>query len=280
MSSTIADSRARGAYYVLGHSGAEQDRLIRQAMLLAPFTERLFRDAGIGAGQRVLDVGSGVGDVSMVAARLVGPSGEVVGVERDASYVARARERVAALGLRNVTFVHGDVTDLAVEGSFDAAVGRMVLSFLPDPVAVLRSLARVLVPGGAIAFHEPMWSPALAVSARVPLWSQVMTTIHEIFKHSRATPDMGLDLCGRFEQAGLPAPRMHVEIPLATDSMIAELQRDLLRTLLPAAAEHGVSMSALGDLDTLPERVHAAALEASSPICFVAMVGAWAKRPG
>src|SRR5690349_16512255 len=91
--------------YVLGYSDTEQDRLIRQATLLAPITERLFRDAGIGAGCRVLDIGSGTGDVAMIAARLVGTSGEVLGIERDASFVARARERVATVGFRNVTFL-------------------------------------------------------------------------------------------------------------------------------------------------------------------------------
>jgi len=64
--------------YALGSTDAEHERLIRQAARLAPITERLFREAGIGSGQRVLDLGSGVGDVAMLAARLVGPSGEVV----------------------------------------------------------------------------------------------------------------------------------------------------------------------------------------------------------
>ena len=68
----------------LGSTDSEHERLIRQAARLAPYTERFFREAGIGPGQRVLDLGSGVGDVAMLAARLVGPSGEVVAVERDA----------------------------------------------------------------------------------------------------------------------------------------------------------------------------------------------------
>jgi ubiquinone/menaquinone biosynthesis C-methylase UbiE len=59
--------------YVFGAASAEHDRLIRQAAIWDPFTERLFRDGGIGPGQRVLDIGSGVGDVALLAARLVGP---------------------------------------------------------------------------------------------------------------------------------------------------------------------------------------------------------------
>src|SRR5713226_3588393 len=85
--------------YALGSTDAEHERLIRQAARLAPLTERLFREAGIGPGQRVLDIGSGVGDVAMLVANLVGPTGEVVGIERDSRSIARARSRVAEAGL-------------------------------------------------------------------------------------------------------------------------------------------------------------------------------------
>src|SRR5438270_2846340 len=120
--------------YALGSTDAEHERLIRQAALLAPFTERFFRSAGIGPGQRVLDLGSGAGDVAMLAARLVGPAGEVVGVERNPNSIAWARERVARAGLRNVTFAQSDVHELANDRPFDAAVGRWILMFVPDPV--------------------------------------------------------------------------------------------------------------------------------------------------
>src|SRR5215467_11642253 len=99
--------------YALGYTNAEHERLIRQAARIAPVTERLFREAGIGLGQRVLDLGSGVGDVAMLAARLVGPSGEVVGIERDASSIARAEARVASAGLRNVRFTQTNVNQVS-----------------------------------------------------------------------------------------------------------------------------------------------------------------------
>src|SRR5437868_9520081 len=114
-------------HYALGSSDAEHERLIRQAALLAPFTERFFRSAGIGPGQRVLDLGSGVGDVAMLVAKLVGPSGEVVGVERDPRSIVRANARVAEAGIRNVTFTQSDVSQIASTRLFDAVVGRFIL---------------------------------------------------------------------------------------------------------------------------------------------------------
>src|SRR6266699_5009004 len=145
--------------YALGYTNAEHERLIRQAERIAPITERLFRSASIGPGQRVLDLGSGVGDVAMLAAKLVGPSGEVVGVERDPGSIARARARVAEAGRRNMTFTQSDVSQIPSSEPFDAVVGRFILMFLPDPLAVLRSLTPLVRPGGVVAFHELSWAP-------------------------------------------------------------------------------------------------------------------------
>src|SRR5215475_12908905 len=120
-----------GSSYALGYSQAERDRLIRQAAQLAPLTERFFRDAGIGPGQRVLELGSGMGDVAMLVAKIVGPSGEVLGVERDAGSIQFAESRTAQAGLQNISFSQADISHLHSEKQFDAAVGRFILQFLP-----------------------------------------------------------------------------------------------------------------------------------------------------
>ena len=83
--------------YVLGHNDREQLRLIRQARILAPFTDSFLRAAGIVSGMRVLDIGCGMGDVTMLAAQLVGPTGSVVSVDQDSASIETARRRVSAL---------------------------------------------------------------------------------------------------------------------------------------------------------------------------------------
>ena len=112
----IPQSPNPDAPYLLSDTSAEHERLIRQASVLEPFTERLFRDAGIGLGQRVLDVGSGVGDVALLAARIVGSSGAVVGVERDPATLAAARARVAKAGYENVSFIETDIAYVGGKG--------------------------------------------------------------------------------------------------------------------------------------------------------------------
>src|SRR5215475_10140625 len=158
----IEASKCRTDGYALGYTYAENERLILQALRIAPTTEHLFRDAGIVSGMRVLDLGSGLGDVAMLVARLVGPTGEVLGIERDATSIARARARVTAAGLRNVRFIQSDASRITFDEMFDAVVGRLILMFLPDPAAVLKAVGRFVRPGGVFAFQEPSWVPLLA----------------------------------------------------------------------------------------------------------------------
>src|SRR5579862_488824 len=98
--------------YALGRSDAEHARLTEQANFLRPLTERFFKKAGIAPGMKVLDVGSGVGDVAFLVAELVGPEGKVVGVDMDGAALEKARKRAEHLKLRSVEFIHGDVRSI------------------------------------------------------------------------------------------------------------------------------------------------------------------------
>ena len=265
--------------YALGSTEAEHERLIRQAALIAPLTERFFREACIGPGHRILDLGSGVGDVAMLAARLVGPSGEVAGVERDARSIARARARVAEAGLNNVTFTQSDVCLLPDDKPFDAVVGRFILQFLPDPVAALRSLSQLVRPGGIMAFQEPTWTPILSLSAHMPLWSGCAALVRESLERSGANTEMGLTLSRTFQEAGLPAPNMQLEIPLGDDTCAGHWLYDLFRTLLPEIRQLNLPLEELGNLDTLLGRIQSEAAASKSPVPCVALVGAWSRRP-
>ena len=101
--------------YVLGHSDQELRRLADQARAIAPITRRFLRAAGIGPGMRVLDVGSGVGDVAFLAAELVGGGGQVIGSDRSDTAVAAAQKTAAERALTNVTFRLGDPAEMAFE---------------------------------------------------------------------------------------------------------------------------------------------------------------------
>jgi protein-L-isoaspartate O-methyltransferase len=265
--------------YALGYTAAEHDRLIRQATLIAPITERLFREAGVGAGQRVLDIGSGLGDVSMIVARLVGPSGEVVGLERDANSISRAQERIAAVGFRNVHFVQTDVNDLLDHQPFDAVVGRFILMFLPDPLSVLQSAERLLRPGGVMAFQETSWIGMLAMAAPLPLWSRLLGAIHETFLRAGLNPEMGLDLWREFQAIGLPAPELHLDMLLGADATFTAIMSDLLCSVRPLAEQHNVPLDELGDFETLFARIQTEIAAANTVVGVVPMVSVWSRKP-
>jgi SAM-dependent methyltransferase len=272
-----ADKTTSG--YALGYTDAEHARLIYQAARLAPLTERLFREAGIASGQRVLDIGSGMGDVAMLAAMMVGPSGEVVGIERDPRSIARARVRAAEAGLRNVTFHQSDASQIPEGPPFDAAVGRLILQYIPDPVGALRSVSRLVRPGGVLAFQEPTFAPYLRIAERLPLWFSVVSLVEESFRSAGANTEVGLSLHTLFEQAGLPPPAMHMDIPLGTDRQFVGWICDLLFSLQPQAQQHNVSLEKLGDLTTLSDRLRAEVAASKTLVTWIGLVSAWTRKP-
>jgi SAM-dependent methyltransferase len=273
----LADKRHSD--YHLGNTDAEHERLIRQAIRLAPVTERFFREAGIGSGQQVLDLGAGVGDVAMLVARLVGSSGKVVAIERDSRTISRARARAKEAGLNNIDFVQADIAEYSTAAMFDAVVGRYILQFLSDPVTTLRSVAKRVCPGGLVAFQEGSWIPFLSLSAHLPLWYAGASLLHESGVRSGVNLEMGTGLHKAFQEAGLPAPRMRLEMELASDPDFTRWVSDSLRSVLPQIQKLNLSLGALGDLDTLEERLQNEVAMSNTVVPWIGLVAAWCRTP-
>jgi SAM-dependent methyltransferase len=273
-------SNAPPSTYLLGGTNAEHERLIRQSAIFDPFTERLFRDAGISAGQRVLDIGSGLGDVAMLAARLVGPTGTVLGVDRDAHGLDKARARVAEAGLGNVTFAESDISQLASGERFNAVVGRLILQFLPDSARVVRSLAGLLRPGGVLAIQDSCWNPLLWLAAHLPLRSKVVSLIHQSFERSGAHMNMERVLYRTFQEAGLPAPSLRIDLPVGDDTIFARWAYDLFLSLQPRMEQHGLAFGTVGNLEILLARLQAEGVAEKMFGSSIGLVGAWSRKPG
>jgi SAM-dependent methyltransferase len=261
--------------YALGSTDAEHQRLIRQAAWLAPHTERLLREAGIGSGQRVLDVGSGVGDVALIAARLVGPSGEVVGIERDPRSASKAAARMADAGLRNVSFTQSEAAQIPGDRPFDAVVGRYILMFLPDPVTVLRFLSHVVRPGGVVAFQEPCWRSFLEQAAAMPLWSVGASLLVDTFQRSGTNVEMGPALSTVFPAAGLPTPLMRRNTLIGAESWLP----DCLRSVRPRMEQLNMPVERLGDFETLSERLEAEVNAFGTTTPLPDLISAWSRTP-
>jgi ubiquinone/menaquinone biosynthesis C-methylase UbiE len=263
--------------YALGRTQQEYARLARQSALVEPMTRRTFTDAGIAPGMRVLDLGSGAGDVCMLLAEMVGPSGSVIGLDLDPSAIAHASERVSAAGLRHVSFANCEVSRFAPENPIDAIVGRFVLMYQADPAATLSTLAKHLRPGGVVAFLEPWFMP---VPPSETVLGRVGSCILETFRRTGAHLDLGPRLHRVFTAAGLPLPRMRFEMLMdgAPDSPLFQYYADTYASLLPKAIEHGVPTAEhLCSIDEIPQRI-AAEVKALGYAAFAApLVSAWSK---
>jgi ubiquinone/menaquinone biosynthesis C-methylase UbiE len=116
---------------------------------LRPAQERMFEMAALGAGESVLDIACGTGLVTFTAAEAVGPNGRVTGTDISQGMVDTAAALASRRGWSHVTFERADAEDLAYEDdSFDAALCALGLMYVPDPVAALSQMRRVLKPDG------------------------------------------------------------------------------------------------------------------------------------
>jgi ubiquinone/menaquinone biosynthesis C-methylase UbiE len=141
--------------YLLGYRRAEQESLQEQARQLAEESSWLFDQLGIASGARVVEIGCGPqGCLDLLAAR-VGPSGKVIGVERNEDAVDLARALVSEQGLSNVEVIHGDArsTGLPRDG-FDLVTSRLVLVNVPQPGEIVAEAVALAKPGAMAAFHE------------------------------------------------------------------------------------------------------------------------------
>lgn len=265
--------------YVLGHSDRELNRLAVQARLVDPITRRFFQEAGLSVGMRVLDIGSGAGDVAFLAAQLIGDTGEIVGVDRAANALAVARERARTLSLRNVSFREGDPANMTFAEPFDAVIGRYVLMFQPDPATMLRKLVAHVRPGGIVVFHEPDWDNTRSFPS-VPTYERCCRWIVETLRLSGADPRMGIKLYGLFVAAGLPPPLMRLESVIgggANGSDQVHFKTDLACTLVSEIERLGVATALEVDVETLAERVFDELVRCDGVVVGRSEIGAWSR---
>ena len=256
MATTFDTAHRNGHPYLLGHSEAETARLMLQGQIVGPITRRLLIEAGVGGGMTVLDVGTGAGDVALIAADLVGPTGRVLGIDANPDILDVARSRARLNGLTNVDFRHAPIEDLPGEERFDAVVGRFILLHLADPVAALRNLAGRARPGGVLAFHEL----DLATGVRSIPPSLLLERAREWLKACAdgcgLKREIGGSILAAFLDAGLPAPRLRIETPTGgPDYPGYENFAEVVRSALPRLIELGIVTADEVDIETFAARL-------------------------
>ena len=267
--------------YVMGRSRSETERLQQQGQMFEPYTRWLMEAAGITTGMKVLDVGSGAGDVAFLAARLVGPTGSVVGVDNNPAVVETARQRACADGLSNVSFVAGDLRDVDLDHDFDAVVGRLILLYVADQTVALQAIARHLRPGGILAFQEMDFSFSESLVGNeifTPLHRQLHYWFAELFRRAGSHRHMAISMSEAFLQAGLPLPQMHIDgvVVHGQDWNGYDYVAESVRSTLPALIKLGITTAEEADMDTFAERLRAETLSQASLVFVPLLIGVWA----
>ena len=140
--------------YVLATGDAAANRLRILHNIYGPGARELLVRAGIQPGMSVVDLGCGTGMVTQLLAELVGPSGDVVGVDYSAAQVEEARALLPT-ELNNVRFIQASATDTGLpRETFDLVYCRFLLIHLPDPEAALREMRELLKPEGIIVCED------------------------------------------------------------------------------------------------------------------------------
>ncbi len=272
----MSGNQAARQEYVLGHSADELQRLDRQAAAIERATGLLLRASGVAPGMRVLDLGTGLGHVARLVGDLVGPSGQVLGVDASAAALAIARERTDASGLRHVTFEEADVSAWRASEPFDAIVTRLLLFHVADPVALVRRQLANLRHGGIFVAIDFDIGASRSEPA-IPMVDDALRWVLRAFHAAGARPRIGATLGPILTSAGLAnVATFGVQgyVP-PHDPVGPALLAGVLRTLAPVIVQHGIATSEALGIDTLEQRIAAAVRDAGAVILPPTVVGAW-----
>lgn len=216
---------------------------------------RFFANIGIVAGMRVLDVGCGNGDLSRLVARLAGPGGEVVAIDRSEEALAMARSVVSSLEEAPIRY---SAADLAAElpdlGRFDAIVGRRVLMYLPDAATVLARLAALTKPGAIMAFQEHARAGLPAGLGELELHRRFYDWVWDTVAAEGGDVGLGLRLVDLMSAAGLSIDVARSEAILLLPGEPSFLPT-LARVMLPRLIERRVASAEEIESDTLVQRI-------------------------
>jgi len=190
--------------YVLGTHDEEIARLGLQHRIWRPVASDCWRRAGITVGSRVIDIGAGPGYAAIDLAEIVGPTGEVLAVERSARFVEFARRACAAREISHVRFLELDLMEQSLDAAeYDAAWCRWVASFVSSPAALIKKIAGPLRVGGVAIFHEYAVYETWRLAPRRPAVESFTQAVMESWRESGGEPDVALTFPPLLDDAGL-----------------------------------------------------------------------------
>jgi predicted O-methyltransferase YrrM len=201
--------------YVLrgGEKGAERLRL--QAAVKWPTTKSLLQRVGLRQGMHCLDIGCGIGAVTLEMATSVGPSGRVVGMDIDERCLELARLDADALGLK-IEFRSGSASDHREISAYDLVFGRFVLTHLQEPEKALERMVQAARPDGVVVVEDIQFNGHFCYP-ECPAFDRYVGLCQEVVRRRGGDPNIGPRLLGMFLDAGLAEVELEVIQPTYRD---------------------------------------------------------------
>lgn len=261
--------------YTIGGGRTEADRLARQGEVMRAGTTSFLARTGLRPGWACLDIGCGTGQITLDLARLSGPEGRVVGIDRDSAALVLARQAAAEEGL-DATFIQADATAPFELGTFDLAFARLLLSHLADPVEALRAMVAAVSPGGVVAL-EDIFTDSLRAEPPTEGLERLRTVYEATVRFHGGDPTIGPRLPALLTAVGLEEVREDTVVnPMTTVDQKLFLV-ELLDTMRPAILGAGAATETA--LDDVRRAVDRAAHDPAMVFFQARMHQAWGRRP-
>ena len=224
-----------------------------------------------------------MGDLSLLAADIVGPGGRVVGVDRDPGVVEHARRRASEHGCSSrVSFETAHLHEFASDEPFDALVGRYILLYQPDPAGLIRYLLQFVKPGGIVVFHELDLTDLNPTYPPCALYDKSYALLAEALRRAGIPPDFGRQLAKHLSDAGLPFPSLASETVLGggVGSYVYPWIASTVISVAPRLEALGLALpDGLAADHTMAPMIEEEAVRLQSQVLAPTQFGAWTRRP-
>ncbi len=260
--------------YTIARGLEVRERMDLLALVFRPSTDALLDTIGVAAGWRCVDLGCGGGHVALELARRTTPDGRVVGIDLDAELLDTARSEAALRGLENLTFHVAAIRDIELK-DLDLAYARMLLMHLPDPAAVVASMAEAVRPGGIVAVEDLNFAGSFTYPG-CPAYDQRVAWYQEAVRRHGGDADIGPRLPSLLSAAGLLDVQLRVVQPAFLDGPEKHLQE--MSMLKQRAAVVDARIASGEDYDSAHAQIVAFTNDPSTLLAAPRMIQVWGRR--
>ena len=257
-----------------GSTGKERLNLLSEVMF--PTTSQLLQRVGLRKGMKCLDMGCGGGHVTRFLAEMVGDTGKVVGIDRDAEILDLARRDADAAGLRNVELRCADALAYQEEGEYDLVYARFLLTHLSEPQKCLDAMLGACKPSGVVVIEDIEFTgsfcypPSAAYERYVDLYQQAVSRLG-------GDPNIGPKLPGMLRRAGADLVQVNVVQPTHLEGAGKYMASVTMKRIADTVVSEGLASKE--EVDRIVSDLEDAAADPETQISLPRIFQSWGRRP-